>query len=93
MNNFIRHFPQDKAKGPTRIFQIARVDSRVLYEETIEYAAEHVGAGHIDGISVSEVRQGSIFKAVGALLISCVELELSLMSQDIDENGVLALFS
>lgn len=93
MSNIIRHFPQEKAKGPTLIFEIARVDSRVPYEETIEYVAEHVGAGHIDGVSVSEVRQGSISKAVGAFPISCVELELSLMCRDIVENGVLALLS
>lgn len=93
INNIISHFPQEKEKRPTLIFEIARVDPKVPYEETIGYIAEHVKAGHIDGVSLSEVGQGSISKGIGAFPVSCVELEFSLMCQDIVENGILALLS
>lgn len=91
--NILRYFPQEKAKRPTLVFEIARVDPNVPYDETIGYIAEHVKAGNIDGVSLSEVGQGSISKASNVFPISCVEVEFSLMCQDIVENGVLELLS
>lgn len=93
IDNILRYFPQEKAKRPILIFEIARVDPKVPYDESIGYIAEHVMAGNIDGVSLSEVGQGSISKAASIFPISCVELEFSLMCQDIIENGVLELLS
>lgn len=87
--NLTSFFPKDKNARPKLLFEIARVDKNTPYEETISYIAEHVKSGAIDGISLSEVGIESIRKAVATFPISCVELELSLMSTDILENGIL----
>ncbi|KAK6461192.1 pyridoxine 4-dehydrogenase [Scheffersomyces coipomensis] len=89
IENIISYFPSDKSKRPKLIFEIARVDHKVPYEETIGYIAEFVKAGKIDGISLSEVGIESIKKAEAAFPISCVEIELSLLALDIFENGIL----
>lgn len=74
---------------PKLIFQVTRVGP-LPYEQTIGHIYEHVKSGRIDGISVSEVGVDSIRKAVSVAPISCVEVEVSLFSQDIIENGILA---
>lgn len=89
VENMISFFPKEKSKRPVLIFEIARVDTNVPYEETIGYIKEYVETGAIDGISLSEVGVGSIAKAVKVAPISCVEVEVSLMCQDVFENGVL----
>ncbi|KAK6458734.1 pyridoxine 4-dehydrogenase [Scheffersomyces xylosifermentans] len=87
--NVTSFFPKSKDSRPKLIFEITRVDNRVPYGETVGYIAEHVKSGAIDGISLSEVGIESIRKAIEVFPISCVELELSLMTQDILENGIL----
>lgn len=84
----LKHFPKDKAR-PKLIFEIARVDPKVPYDETIGYIKAHLEKGDIDGISLSEVGVGSIQKALSVAPIECVEIELSLICQDIFHNGVL----
>lgn len=86
-------FPSKKSERPTLIFEVARVDSRVPYEDTIGYIYEHVKNGVIDGISLSEVGVGSITKAMSVAPISCVEVEVSLMCEDVFENGVVKVLS
>lgn len=93
VKNILEFFPQEKSKRPILIFEIARVDPNIPYDETIGYIAEHVKAGIIDGISLSEVGKGSISKAVDVFPISCVELEFSLMCRDIVDNGILEVLS
>lgn len=93
IENIISYFPSDPAKRPKLLFQISRVDPKVPYDDTVTYINEFVQAGKIDGISLSEVGVGSIRKALSAAPISCVELELSLATQDIFYNGVLAELS
>lgn len=93
VTNVASYFPADKAKRPKLLFEIARVDPNVPYEETIGYIAEHVKSGVIDGISLSEVGSGSIEKAASVFPISCAEVEFSLMCQDILDNGVLETLS
>ncbi|KAK6457379.1 pyridoxine 4-dehydrogenase [Scheffersomyces xylosifermentans] len=89
IETFTSFFPKDKNSRPKLIFEMARVDKSTPYDETIGYIADHVKNGAIDGISLSEVGIESIRKAVSVFPISCVELELSLFSQDIIENGIL----
>lgn len=93
ISNIISFFPKDPAVRPKIIYEVARRDPNIPYEETIGYIAEHVKAGEIDGISLSEVGVDSIVKAAETFPISCVELELSLFSQDIIHNGILAELS
>lgn len=78
---------------PKLIFEAARVDPNVPYQDTISYIKKYVDNGTIDGISLSEVGINSIEKATKIAPISCVELELSLFSQDLIENGILAFLS
>ncbi|CAH6719624.1 putative pyridoxal reductase [[Candida] jaroonii] len=74
---------------PKLVYEIARVGS-VPIEESIGFIYEHVKAGRIDGISLSEVGVESIKKAVAVAPISCLEVEISLFAQDIVKNGILA---
>ena len=89
IENIIRYFPDDKLKRPKLLFEISRVDRKVPYDKTIGYINEYVKAGKIDGISLTEVGVSSIQKAISVAPISCVEVEFSLLCQDILENGVL----
>lgn len=93
ITNVASYFPSEKSKRPTLLFEIARVDPNVPYDETIGYIANHVKSGLIDGISLSEVGSESIEKAASVFPISCAELEFSLMCQDILDNGVLKTLS
>lgn len=83
------YFPSDKSKRPKLLFEVARVDPTIPYEQTIGYINEFVEKGIIDGISLSEVGAGSIQKALSVAPVSVVEVEFHLMCQDILHNGVL----
>ncbi|KAJ4367520.1 hypothetical protein N0V83_007103 [Neocucurbitaria cava] len=72
------------------LFECARVDPTVPIEETVGYIAEYVKAGKLGGISLSEVSAASIRKAHAAHPISAVEVEFSLWSTEILDNGVAA---
>ncbi|RCK66006.1 putative pyridoxal reductase 2 [Candida viswanathii] len=87
IENIASYFP--KSNRPKLLFEIARVDSRVPYPETIGYISEFVKNGTIDGISLSEVGKDSIQSALKVFPISCVELELSLFSQEVITTGIL----
>ncbi|KAG7192065.1 uncharacterized protein KQ657_002423 [Scheffersomyces spartinae] len=89
VNTLTEYFPVDMPNRPKMLFEIARVDPNIPYEDTIGYIADFVKEGKIDGISLSEVGLGSIAKACNVFPISCVELELSLLCQDLITNGIL----
>ncbi|KAI5959309.1 uncharacterized protein KGF55_005459 [Candida pseudojiufengensis] len=91
IENVVSYIP--KENRPKLIYEIARVDKTVPYEDTIGYIKEYVEKGIIDGISLSEVGKESIAKAIKVAPISCVELELSLFSQELIDNGLLAYLS
>ncbi|KAI5969213.1 plr1 [Candida margitis] len=94
IENVASYFPKKgNARGPKLIFEAARVDPQVPYEDTISYIKQYVDNGTIDGISLSEVGIKSIEKATSIAPISCVELELSLFSQDLIDNGILSFLS
>lgn len=89
IESIVKHLKVGEKK-PKVLFEISRVDKSVPYEESIGYIYEHVKSGKIDGISLSEVGPESIKKAVTVAPISAVEVELSLFTQDIIHNGILA---
>lgn len=96
IENVASYFPKkdgNGGSGPKLIFEAARVDPQVPYKDTISYIKEYVDNGTIDGISLSEVGIKSIETATAIAPISCVELELSLFSQDLIDNGILAFLS
>lgn len=72
------------------IFEPARVDPNVPIENTVEALAEYVKAGKIGGIGLSECSESSIRRAQAVHPISAVEVELSLFSREVLENGVSA---
>ncbi|KAI9851821.1 MAG: Pyridoxine 4-dehydrogenase [Thelocarpon superellum] len=72
------------------IFECARVDPKVPLETNIEVLASYVKEGTIGGIGLSEVEADHIRRASKVHKIAAVEVELSLFSTDILENGVAA---
>lgn len=90
IDNVLSYFPRPGDEGrPKILFEPARVDLSHPYDETIGYIAEYVKSGKLDGISLSEVGIGSIQRALSVCAVLCVELELSLLCQDILENGII----
>ncbi|KAL1599787.1 hypothetical protein SLS60_007591 [Paraconiothyrium brasiliense] len=70
------------------LFEVARLDPNVPVEETIGVIADYVKAGKVGGISLSEVNANTIRKIHAIHPVSAVEVEFSLWSTDILENGV-----
>jgi len=70
------------------LFECARVDPTVPIEVTLGAIDEYVKAGKIGGISLSEVSAATIRKAAKFTKISAVEVELSLWSADVLDNGI-----
>ncbi|KAI1125448.1 voltage-gated shaker-like K+ channel, subunit [Nemania abortiva] len=73
------------------LFEFARRDPNVPMEETFKLIQEeYIDTGKLGGISLSEVRAETIHEAAKHTKIGAVEVELSLFSTDILENGVAA---
>lgn len=70
------------------IFEYARVDKRVPIEQTLKNLEAYVNARKIGGIGLSEASAATIEKAVRVTKIVGVEVELSLFSTHVLENGV-----
>ena len=73
------------------IFECARVDPKTPLEITFKFLEdEYIKKGVIGGISISEVSAATVRRAAKITKISCVEVELSLWSTHVLENGVAA---
>ncbi|KAJ9609768.1 hypothetical protein H2200_006096 [Cladophialophora chaetospira] len=70
------------------IFECARLDHNVPLEETIGTLAELVKEGKIGGIGLSEVKASTIERAHKIHPIAAVEIELSLWTTDVLNNGI-----
>lgn len=70
------------------LFEAARVDPNVPIEDTIGYIKAYVDAGKVGGICLSEVSAESIRRAAKVAKIAGVEVEFSMFSTDILENGI-----
>ncbi|THW41041.1 Aldo/keto reductase [Aureobasidium pullulans] len=70
------------------IFEMARVDPDTDVEISITALAELVEEGKIGGIGLSEVSAQTIRRASAVYGISAVEVEMSLFSREVLENGV-----
>jgi pyridoxine 4-dehydrogenase len=77
--------------GKCRIdqFEPARKDPKVDIETTLATLKEHLEAGRIGGISLSEVSAATIRRAVKVTKIQSVEVELSLWATEPLENGIV----
>ncbi|WEJ93621.1 pyridoxal reductase Plr1 [Yamadazyma tenuis] len=83
-------FFKDLKVRPKIIYETARVDKRYTVEDVTSRIYDRVKAGDIDGVALSEVSAQTIRKAVAVAPISAVELEFSLVVEDILYNGILA---
>ncbi|CCH44848.1 Aldo-keto reductase family 1 member [Wickerhamomyces ciferrii] len=74
------------------IFEIPRIDPTVTLEETITTLNDAVDNGKIKAISVSEVNATTLGKIaqISKHPIAVVEIEFSIFSRDILENGLAA---
>ncbi|CCH43229.1 Pyridoxal reductase [Wickerhamomyces ciferrii] len=74
------------------IFEIPRIDTTVTLEETFGALSDAVDAGKIKAFSVSEVNANTLEKIskISNNPIAAVEIEYSIFSRDILENGVAA---
>lgn len=72
------------------VFEIARIDRDVPLETTLKELEKYVQEGKIGGIAISEVSAATIKKAVKITKIVAVEVEVSLWSTGIFQNGVAA---
>jgi len=71
------------------IFEPARLDPNVPVEDTMETLSEHVKAGRIGGIGLSEVNTTTIRRAHAIHPLSAVEIEMSLFTIEPLTNGIL----
>ena len=76
------------AKGRLDQFEPARKDPTTDIETTIAALKEQVEAGNIGGITLSEVSAATLRRAAKVAKIEGVELEVSLWSTEVFENGV-----
>ncbi|ROW18288.1 hypothetical protein VPNG_00025 [Cytospora leucostoma] len=72
------------------IFECARRDPKVSMEETFRELQKYIDEGKLGGISLSEVRAETIHQAVKITKVVAVEVELSLFSTEVLDNGVVA---
>ena len=70
------------------LFEPARQDPNVPLEETMNAMAKYINAGKLGGISLSEVTAEQIRNAEKIHKVAAVEVEMSLHSPDILNNGV-----
>ncbi|KAI0889397.1 putative aldo/keto reductase [Annulohypoxylon maeteangense] len=80
---------QLKGRKKIDIFEFARRDQNVPMKTTFDVVQkEYIDTGKIGGISLSEVRAETIHEAVKIIKVVGVEVELSLFSRHIFDNGV-----
>lgn len=72
------------------IFECARRDPKVDLKVTFGELQKYIDAGKLGGISLSEVNAQTIHDAVKVTSVKAVEVELSLFSTEVLENGVAA---
>lgn len=72
------------------IFEMARQDADTPLKESVDTMAEYVKAGKIGGIGLSEVSPEQIRANHFLHPVAAVEVELSLQTPDILDNGVAA---
>jgi len=68
------------------LYQPARVDPQVPYEDTIGAVADMVRAGYVRHIGVSEVSAASIRRAAAVHPIAALQIEYSLMTRSIERD-------
>ncbi|KAK4110181.1 Aldo/keto reductase [Canariomyces notabilis] len=82
---------QLKGRKLMDLWEYGRRDKKVPLKDTFEYINKNfIETGKIGGISLSEVAASTIHEAVKYTKVLAVEVELSLFSTEVLENGVAA---
>ncbi|MGH3349058.1 MAG: aldo/keto reductase [Nocardioides sp.] len=71
------------------IYRPARLDPQVPIEETVGAVKELVEAGYVRHVGLSEVGSATIRRAAAVTPISDLQIEYSVLSRDIETNGIL----
>ncbi|WP_141778477.1 aldo/keto reductase [Nocardioides albertanoniae] len=71
------------------IYRPARLDPQVPIEETVGAVKEMVEAGYVRHVGLSEVGADTIRRAAAVTPISDLQVEYSLLSREIETNGIL----
>ncbi|KIW10154.1 hypothetical protein PV08_11115 [Exophiala spinifera] len=81
----------DGTRKTIDVFEMARVDPSVPLEVSLKYLdEEYVRKGIVGGIALSEVSADTVRRAAAITTVVAVEVELSLWSTHVLENGVAA---
>lgn len=72
------------------LFECARRDPKADMKVTFGEIQKYIDAGKVGGISLSEVNAQTIHDAVKVTTVKAVEVELSLFSTEVLDNGVAA---
>lgn len=73
------------------LFYLHRIDPNVPIEDSVGALSEQVAAGKIRAIGLSEASAQTIRRANAVHPIAAVQTEYSMLSRDVETNGVLAL--
>ena len=90
VKNFLAYTLQRLRVDHIDIYRPARLDPDVPIEETIGAIADMVKAGYVRHIGLSEVGAATIRRAAAVHPIADLQIEYSLVSRGIEDNGILA---
>jgi len=90
VKNFLAYSLQRLRVDHIDIYRPARLDPEVPIEDTIGAIADMVKAGYVRHIGLSEVGADTIRRAAAVHPIADLQIEYSLISRGIEDNGILA---
>ncbi|GIL40909.1 aldo/keto reductase [Roseiterribacter gracilis] len=90
VKNFLAYSLQRLRTDYIDIYRPARLDPNVPIEDTIGAIADEIKAGRVRQIGLSEVSAATIRRAHAVHPIADLQIEYSLLSRDIERNGILA---
>jgi aryl-alcohol dehydrogenase-like predicted oxidoreductase len=90
VKNFVAYSLQRLRVDCIDLYRPARLDPNVPIEDTIGAIADLVKAGHVRHIGLSEVGAQTIRRAAAVHPIADLQIEYSLVSRGIEDNGILA---
>jgi aryl-alcohol dehydrogenase-like predicted oxidoreductase len=90
VKNFLAYTLQRLRVDYIDIYRPARLDPNVPIEDTIGAIADIVKAGYVRHIGLSEVGVETIRRAAAVHPIADLQIEYSLISRGIEDNGILA---
>jgi aryl-alcohol dehydrogenase-like predicted oxidoreductase len=90
VKNFLAYTLQRLRVDFIDIYRPARLDPQVPIEDTVGAIADMVKAGYVRRIGLSEVGAATLRRAAAVHPICDLQIEYSLVSRSIEDNGILA---